>query len=62
MGLLQLFFNLVNRTLVLRTVVRAVYSYEKDGHRQYIAYVLFYIRLTYWKVTTLSAGLFKIKT
>ena len=49
MGLLQLFFNLVNRTLVLRTVVRAVYSYEKDGHRQYIAYVRFYIRVNIWE-------------
>ena len=47
MCLLQLFFVLTNRALVLSAVIQAVHLYKKEGHRQYIAYVRFYIRLTY---------------
>ena len=47
MCLLQLFFVLTNRALVLSAVIQAVHLYKKEGHRQYIAYVFFYIRLTY---------------
>ena len=41
-GLLLLF-----KSSVITLVPKDVGSYERDGHMQHIAYVLFYIQLTY---------------